>query len=143
MSWASEDPPTRAELREMEVLNRHKRCARALGLSTTGREIMRMFVIQGGEWSVAALAAETGQSPSNVRNAVRRNHKNGLIARGKHGFQLTDFGRGVVTRLHRETTQIVAGERVGFSHELILYYEGVVGTQVPKEAYTVCFQSEI
>ncbi len=140
MDWAAEDPPTRSELREMELFNRHARATRALGLSIPGREIMRIFVVLGGEWSVAALAVETGQSASSVRNTVRRNHRNGLIARGKQGYHLTDYGRGVMTKLHRETKQVVAGARVGFSHEMIRYFEDVVGIHVRKEAYSICFQ---
>lgn len=123
----------------MEIFNRHARASRALGLSMPGREIMSLFVTFSGEWTVAALVNETGQSDSHARNAIRRNHKNGLIARKKQGYHLTDYGRNVMTRLHRETMQVVEGERVGFSLELIRYFEDVVGGNVQKEAYTVCF----
>ncbi len=142
MNFSKEPPPDDRELEVLEMQARYEYATRVLGISTSARSIVRILISQPGGWSISALSVYSGLSRNAVRNVLRRNEKLFVVESRDGAYFVTDHGRGLVMRLHRETLSICAGERAGYSPKLLLWFRSANAKKPSSDAAKVQFSKK-
>lgn len=140
MKWDDEPKPTPLELITLEFAARYERATLALGIRERSRLLLRYLVFGGNCWTVSALADVSGISRSTVRTTLNRLAGQGMVTAKQDQYCITDFGRGLLMRVHRETLDICFGRREGFSYELISYFRDLPASKPTGDASRIAFE---
>lgn len=139
MDWEDEPEPTPFELITLDFAARYERATLALGIRERSRLLLRYLLVGGGFWTVSALAEASGISRSTVRTTLGRLVAQGMVTVKRDLYSITDLGRGLLMRVHRETLEICFGRRDGFSYELISYFRDLPSAKPTGDASRIKF----
>lgn len=109
---------------------RYDEAQSVLGIDAGRRVIWRILYASDRAWSVAALARQTRIPESTIRDALVLMRRNGTVARGPNGAEMTDAGRRAALMLQVETLAIVKGEARRYSEAMIERLANMAGFRV-------------
>jgi len=113
-------------LRERQILHGMLRIQAAhctLGIDGPARLILGCFLQECGRWTVSTISNYTHLPRTTVLRRLEGFASEGLVARYSDGWELTEPGRDLVCKVSSETAQVLMGERIGFSPELIQMFK--------------------